>query len=330
MEKYKLYRKKLVNKYTILTPKVISCEYQIPNLDRIKEEYVILIKEFVDYMESNLSKENLNILHNNLKDIMVKHESFDHFIRNIIMYRICNGVAFGGYYYDSNKICLINPNLYRSREIQDRINDKMQIKYDLNHELLHMSSSIYDKKKGRVFSGFSQRDDLKKNIIGVGFNEGYTEVLNCRYFSDKMKTKSGYVEEFMIASLLEDVVGADKMTYFYFNANLNGLIDCLSNYITEEEIKFFLTDIDLITKNKSLKKIFISKNDINIANERIHDFLVKLYFRKLTKDLCDNKITETVYNSRIEQAIYKIDKISLLINKNCVNNRDNKIHYKNR
>ena len=44
----------------------------------------------------------------------------------------------------------------------------------LNHELLHLLSSYYDKEKDILYSGFEQTS--KSGNMGEAFNEGYTAV----------------------------------------------------------------------------------------------------------------------------------------------------------
>ena len=83
-----------------------------------------------------------------------------------------------------------------------------------------MASTIF--QDGIIYSGLSEQN------IGIGLNEGYTELLAKRYF-DK-SNNNGYIFETQIAKLLELIIGQEKMESYYFNANLYGLIEELRKY----------------------------------------------------------------------------------------------------
>ncbi len=168
----------------------------------------------------------------------------------------------------------------------------------LYHELFHMASSNVDTR----FDGFSQR--IGSNWIGMGLNEGYTELLTRRYFpsADKKENKKkkkkqqennykSYDVEVGICRRLEKIVGADKMTEFYLNANLAGLVEELKKYSTSEEIESFIANVDLINQygnEYSLYKV----RAITKAIKAISNYLIKTHMRFLQVQLEEGKITE--------------------------------------
>ena len=62
------------------------------------------------------------------------------------------------------------------------------------------------------------------SVVGIGLNEGYTEVLSNRYVADKKLIVNGknvgYKYERAVAELVELIVGRNKMINMYFMAIL--------------------------------------------------------------------------------------------------------------
>ena len=186
----------------------------------------------------------------------------------------------------------------------------------LTHELLHASSTYYDKKKGIVYIGLSQtyinKDDPKHSeVYGLALNEGYTQYFNNKYFvdndsvtlsffgkdhtvqADNIITKQVYEEEQIIAKALETIVGEEKMRSFYFRGDLNGLIKELEQYAPRETIYQFINFTDTLC--------FYSNNK-NAANEElkevktfINSLILRMYMKsqkKNNKDLTNDEILE--------------------------------------
>jgi hypothetical protein len=63
-----------------------------------------------------------------------------------------------------------------------------------------MASSISDEVNDINYSGFKQVDD--NNIIGNALNEGYTELLNARFYEVNYD-EIAYIEEVRMARMLE-------------------------------------------------------------------------------------------------------------------------------
>lgn len=118
------------------------------------------------------------------------------------------------------------------------------------HEFLHMASAFYDKEKDITYDGFlvSNKKDGK---VGIGLNEGYTELLASRiYRNGKVKA---YKKEVNIASIIEEFFYNKKdMEDYYFNHDLPGFIYYMSQYASKDEMKKLIKDIDLITNTNKL------------------------------------------------------------------------------
>lgn len=118
------------------------------------------------------------------------------------------------------------------------------------HELLHSSSFV--KYNTTLFGGFEimELEDANdetnaKYRIGTGLNEGFTQLLTLRYFSDATPLDS-YIPFVRVAKLLSAIVGQEKMENLYFDADLLGLIHELEKYAPTEEIIKFLRRLDFI------------------------------------------------------------------------------------
>lgn len=166
----------------------------------------------------------------------------------------------------------------------------------LNHELLHMASTY---KKGIViFSGFEQNIG-KKFHAGSGLNEGYTELLNRRYFSSA-KVKGSYPEQQFIALGIEQIIGREKMETLYFNADLEGLVEELSKYVSVSDVHKLLRTIDACHRydgcDEKFYKSFAAESRIMVAN---------IYNKKMNKLYEDGILSEDEYNfSRFRSYCY--------------------------
>ena len=166
----------------------------------------------------------------------------------------------------------------------------------IDHELLHMSSSILDEEEN-LYSGFSQtHNDLS---IGVGLNEGYTSLLDDRYFIHRTKDKEETNERVYrvvksIARNIEAFIGQEKMEDLYFKADLLTLCRILSKYTSMYETINFLHNVDLI---------LIKYEQANIMN-------YPLCFKKYSECMlyiCEAwmyRITEGYYNKQITKDEY--------------------------
>ena len=108
-----------------------------------------------------------------------------------------------------------------------------------NHELLHLSTLL------KSSCGFSIIRDQKS--IAEGLNEGYTQLLAKRYFNECVN--KAYPIETFFSSILEKIIGKDKMETYFFKASFLSLIDEMEKYETNENIMKFINNIDYFIEN---------------------------------------------------------------------------------
>ena len=107
----------------------------------------------------------------------------------------------------------------------------------LYHELLHAASSDFSYN----VSGFHIRLKAGESL-GKGLNEGYTELLNKRFFHKK---KLAYTKLQKLAELIELFYdNKDDMVTDYFNADAIGLIGKLLKSMSLEEAIDIIVDMD--------------------------------------------------------------------------------------
>lgn len=103
------------------------------------------------------------------------------------------------------------------------------------HELFHLSTLA----KGQC--GFNINNYAK------GLNEGYTQLLAERYFSEGIG--KCYLFEVVLVKIIEQLIGQDNMEKYYFDLDLVSLINDLINYETEENIVNFIKNLDILLEN---------------------------------------------------------------------------------
>lgn len=86
------------------------------------------------------------------------------------------------------------------------------------HELLHLSSLKND-----------------KNIFKP-FNEGYTQLLEHRYFYEVNELGSSYDFEVYIMRVVEQIFGKDNIEKLYFNGKINEIFEIFNNYISIDDL----------------------------------------------------------------------------------------------
>ena len=87
----------------------------------------------------------------------------------------------------------------------------------------------------------------------------------------------------------------------YFNASLNGLIEYLKKYASEEEIYKFISTLDFLNKHMDDKYLIqSSKEMIKNGFEFINSFLIKTALRKnIIENFASELSTEEVLKSLI-------------------------------
>ena len=139
-------------------------------------------------------------------------------------------------------------------------------KVSLHHELLHASSADI-------------RFMVLKNglIFGKGLNEGYTELLNNRFFN-YTSTSYNYLQK--LAKQIENLcTDKENMIEYYFNADIFSLISELIPKISLKEIIDILVDMDMLlyNENKSYLEYLKIKEKIRFIQNKnkVKKLLVK-------------------------------------------------------
>ena len=119
----------------------------------------------------------------------------------------------------------------------------------------------------------------EKRAWGHGINEGYTQLLTNRntegfsYF---------YLYETRIATMVEEIVGQEKMQKNYFTANLKGLIEELTKYISEEEVMKFIQALDFYQEYEFETSLLPGKSQkLDSSKQFIEKFLLEASLNKL-------------------------------------------------
>lgn len=229
-----------------------------------------MLRPYVEELCENLSSEDLKLVCENFKTLSVEKKD-----------KLSERHVIGTYSHFLNEIIYAN-------------------KHALGHEFLHMASSTYDKENDINFFGFKQTDD--NNIIGNALNEGYTELLNVRFYKASLDEIS-YFDEVKIAAMLELFFDSEKeMTHLYFSCDLPGFIKHFEKYSPREEIIKLIVDMDdymiykthnadflglmkLVSIYQRIYKWFISKNSNYEKLKRLEqlineDRLVSIFVKK--------------------------------------------------
>lgn len=263
---YKLYKNGLdddIFSYMKLSPP--TYEYILLIEELYDSDYPIILKDIFSKFINYIDNINLDYCIRNLNSIKIK-EVYE--IEEKIYRFLFDEKALGCYYPYSNRI-----ELYSKKP------------HVLSHEFLHMASTA---SWNTNLCGFHLSTKLKdKNIqeIGVGLNEGYTELLNSRIFYNNEKPKS-YQKNVRIVKLLECFFEDYKdMEQAYFNNDLNKVYEKICRYASRDEFFLILNELDLYAK----------------ASNSIMDIkrFLKLEF----------KIYEIVKRSNDEKFIDKFEKI---------------------
>lgn len=247
-----------------------SCKINSPKL---KEP---MFKRFVEDLNKD-RKKDMTFFYNNLDTLEIKY---------IPPYKgICYDAA-AQYSMDKNIIEVV---------CGDRVDTF------IDHELLHMASSTID-EYGNIYSGFIQaRGELG---IGYGLDEGYTSLLDDRYFLNRteekpQRNKETYCVVKYIAKLVEEFVGQDKMENLYFSANLLELIEFLAPYTSVEQSTQFIHDIDEILigfEQKRFKRFFLCLRKFAECSR----FMAEAWYARVTEGYIDGKLSDEEYKACLE------------------------------
>lgn len=246
------------------------------------------VNEFLEVLTNNFPREILTNFYNNIHDMQI--HMTDYKLKNIF-----HKIEFNGSFNAKTNTIKLNKNEQNYEAIF--------------HELFHMASTV--SLDNDIYSGFRQHKTYNsKDDIGVGINEGYTQALTERYFGHIEGIKYSYPFETFIACLIEEIIGEDKMAKYYFNSNLYGLIDELSQYNLPNNVMKFIYNLDFLNKIPTLPNMGVLEQDYIIKSiKQIIDFLFYTYERKIKKQFNKGLISENEYIRNLEIYAIKLKTI---------------------
>lgn len=257
--------------------------------------------EFAKFLEKEFPQADLVNFYNNINRLSV--ETYEPKRKRIIIDKISK--AEGVYNVESNLIRI----------------EKGLVENTIFHELFHMASSRY--VDDIVYSGFSQGKKASF-AIGDGLNEGYTQLLSERYFGHVEGLKGAYSYLVIVVGLLEEAVGAEKMTSLYLKADLPGLINELKEYASEGEIMRFLSALDFV-KDHLMEVAGLPLENALITQSlvTINEFLLKIHIVKAKKMFLQGEGDGEGFSKYLVEYISKIGG-KVTIDKRDYNYLDNK------
>lgn len=195
-----------------------------------------IIEKFVTTIQQQNPNFDLSNFYNKFNDIMFFDIKFP---------RIVNGLF--------NPILNVIVNLNHSKDAD----------LTVTHELFHATASKNLFSSGFHHSILSNGHTGSQIQIGRWLNEGYTELLNIRYFGSNYGRS--YTHEVFLMNKLEHIIGKEKMEQLYINSDLKGLINEINKYLDKKETMSFIKEKSLSKRLLYLQKMYINK----CKNERI-------------------------------------------------------------
>lgn len=239
----------------------------------VSQEYGEIVSFFIKRMlevKPNLCLWNLE---ENLETLKIKKCIFSQLMKAMAIYES----------YD-NKILLKPKHKYSS----------------IYHELMHAASS-YIADDGTYMCGFKQSKPLVKKL-GVGLNEGYTELLTQRYFYDQ-GIEYTYNTFLVFAKDIENIIGKDRMEKLYFASDLYTLKEDIIKDMSEEEFMQFLNDLDWLFHTKKERSAEFIKRF-----QRMGNFVYFTNIKKQKRLLMAGKISKEEYQDKLTKILCNIEK----------------------
>ena len=293
-DKYVLTKEKPFkeNRQIIITPEIIlkTNEVKLPNTKPFFRE---IIKDFFEIVSSNVSKDNLKKL--------IEKMQICYYFKNYGV--ACYNPLGNSIVIDSHVEYNINQRILKYGSKENISSYKDNIKRILTHELLHLSSTIYDKEIVVCYSGFSQQSDTYGQRIGVSLNEGYTELLVEKYDFAQENSIVCYQYEKNISYFIEHILGEELMQSFYFKADLQGFVNELSKYSTLKETRQFLINLDKMSYLLKYRKYKEYLAEIVLLNDNINNFIKKSYINRKKIDYSE-EIVEKIADKFMD-VVYK-------------------------
>lgn len=144
------------------------------------------------------------------------------------------------------------------------------------HELLHLASLENDKK---IFNPF---------------NEGYTQLLEQRYFQESNDLGSLYAFEVWIMRVVENIFGKEILEKKYFNGEFNKIFNLFNNYISMEDLKNLKDNLISIYEIEQHNQAVLKHEKIKESFNQVFEILLNCLINKSIKDNEYNKILENI------------------------------------
>ena len=287
---YKLQKNNINSKIS----KSTKINFDKENKQQFDKKFNEYINRFIDFINVNPNID-LKLFYENLKGLIIKEKRTFNYLFFI---KSDTKGQYDGY---DNKILVLREDNF----------------YSIYHELLHCDSRRITENEMNVgFHKFVVDEKSAKITFNMGksLNEGYTTLLEKRYFSSINHVQErGYIIEEFISLMLEKIVGKEEMEKFYFSANLDVLINHLKQFSNEEDIYSFLTYFDkiLVSINKKIKP-----KEAEYIYKFIGGFLLKLYVYKLVMLFKNNMINNEIFLESLDDFIRLLSTKSVFDNKN--------------
>lgn len=270
---YKLMQKEIEEALWKSQDERIKEELSVPHTGELiqDEELREIIRNFTMIFKSSFTNEQVRHMNYKLTFLRFRDTENTQLVGKFI--------SLGNYNSLNNVITIVHIN-------RPKITKMLQ-EETYYHELLHMASTVRTKDKHYV--GFEI-----PGVFGRKLNEGYTEYLTRKYFTRGNEYVQTSDIGIIMAKGIENIIGREKMQEYFFNGNLDQLIEDLSQYSTREEIikLIFLMD-RLDSKFKVAKDIDDIIREIAILNKR-----------KLQKDYEEGKLTDEEF---LLEKLMKVD-----------------------
>lgn len=241
------------------------------------------IDKFIRRFKEVCTEEQLNNLYHNLSTLKISEkvsEKSPTFVTSISL----------GYYDSLNNEIVME--YYKDRKYTEEDIEKVMF-----HELIHLASSrkIHTEPED-VICGFEI-----PNLFGKGLNESYADYVNYVIFrEEEYYDTDDYFMIFMKG--LENVVGREKMKNYFFNSDINSLVEDLSQYADRREVIKMLFLLDKMRNNP-----FADRRD----NSLMIRFIAKLNRVKLEKEYDSGILSDRGFQIQYAQKVseYKMARI---------------------
>lgn len=266
-------------KITIMYSPIVT-PIKLTKDDLIKIESKPLGKELVKFRKNlyrKFNNQNLKLLNNNLASLKVKIKYLAPEILSLKFFA-------GKYSIVQNRLTIL----------------KILADITKIHEFFHIASSYYEKDCKLGFSGFHQIIFEKNEYLGLGLNEGYTELISRRYLGNEYSYVTyRYDVCTFFAKKLEEIVGQDRMETFYLNADLYGLYAYLTKFDEGSNVATFITILDYLFQTATYNNF----EELEEYYEIVECYLYKWFIMSKQEELDKHIIDENTFNIEIQNYI---------------------------